>query len=203
MYSIETVIKFVPNYKKFDLEDYKYILLRSAVKPDLSSSPHLKRDDILNIDNDSIREKLPEELNSLCDFLDKTNENENCKGDIVNSQCCHDCDTIILCSHCQSCKHCESSSNCENSTDLSKCMCVKDSSNCRKCTTIKNCYKCKKSKYLNRCSECKDCKDCLNCHGCKLCSGCINCVDCENCIGCFNCVGLRNTCARNFGKLYT
>ena len=196
MYSIETVIRFVPNYKKFDLEDYKYILLRSAVKPDL------KQDEPLNIDNGSIREKLPEELKSLCDYLDKTNENEYCKGDIFDSQCCNNCDTITSCSHCESCKYCEKSNNCENSYGLLKCKYVKDSSKCYKCTSVKNCYKCKKSKYLNKCSECKDCKDCLNCHGCKLCYNCINCVDCENCIGCFNCVGLRNTCATNFGKLF-
>lgn len=197
MYSIETVIKFVPNYKKFDLEDYKYILVRSGIKPDVSS-PCITNP----VDMDSIRENLPDELESLCDYLDRTNENEECTGHIFNSQCCHNCDTITSCSHCESCKYCEDASNCENSYGLLKCMYVKDSSKCSKCTSVKNCYRCKKSKYLNKCSECKDCKDCLNCHGCKLCYGCINCVDCENCIGCFNCVGLHNACARNFGKLF-
>lgn len=194
MYSVETVIRFVPNYKKFDLEDYKYILLRSNVKSDLFPSSDL------NMDNDSIREKLPEELENLCDYLD--NENTNCRGDIFTSQCCHGCDTITSCSHCESCKYCDKCNNCENSYDLLKCRYVKDSSKCQKCTAVKNCYKCKKSKYLNKCSECKDCKDCLNCHECKLCYNCINCVNCENCIGCFNCVGLRNECSKNFGKLF-
>ena len=135
MYSIETVIRFVPNYKKFDLEDYKYILLRSAVKPDLSSSSDL------NMDNGSIREKLPEELEHLCDYLD--NENTDCGGDIFTSQCCHGCDTITSCSHCESCKYCEKCNNCENSYDLLKCTYVKDSSKCHKCTAVKDCYKCK------------------------------------------------------------
>ena len=197
MYSIDTIINFIPNYRNFDVSDYKYILENYGIKHDISSS-------LIQPNNiKSIREYLSEELMEACEYLnEKNNENEECRGVVIHSQRCHNCDTISFCSDCETCKRCEKADYCENSTDLLKCLCVKDSSNCRKCTTIKNCYKCKKSKYLNRCSECKDCKDCLNCHGCKLCRGCINCVDCENCIGCFNCVGLRNTCDRNFGKLF-
>lgn len=230
MYTINTIIKYVPNYRKFDLSDYEYILKVADIKPDVIEQINTKQqrevkkeekgsdENINGISND--KEKGGDDESNDRDEYDGTEYNEEdyktLKEEIEeakqnnmpnincermsNSYKCDACIDMFSCFNCSHCELCTRSSYCDDSSNLYRCVCADFSRDCRYSTNLKYCNQCKHSDRLKKCGDCNLCVDCLNCYGCKECFNCINCIDCTNCKNCFNCIGINGGENLNFRK---
>ena len=195
-YTIDTITKFIPNYRKFDHNDYINILQRADIpmSGQLNDVIDVPETSDVNISDNDFEEE-EECILTLQQEIDEAKRvgepNEKC-NDMIE---CHGCELCVNMYDSYRCKSCESSVKLNygnNSSRCNNCTCVHDSTNCNHSINVYNSFGCDYSNDINMCFKCEYSSNCLNCLGCYACRNCVNCVDCRGCVNCFNCIGLNN-----------